>query len=470
MTSVVNHPRPEKPSKPEGCPLFPHATGRWCKKIAGKLVYFGPWGDLEGALKRYQQYLDLDGRLPRRRRGRGPEPRIKKPSRPHPDYPLFPHASGRWAKKVRGRLVYFGKWDEPEAALAKWLEQKDDLVAGRTPRTRDGLVIGDLCSMFLSARRHKVEMGRLQERTWKELHGTCSIVVAAFGRNRLVDDLRPDDFRALMTEFRKGRTYESVHNQVRRAKSIFSWAVDEGKLPHPVAFGQDFHVSKEDRIREREEAGKPERLLEAGEIRALLDAASIPMRAMIYLGANAALGNDDCARLRLRHLDMDAGILEYRRHKSTVDRRATLWPETVKALKAAIDARPQPRDEADKDRVFLTRHGRPWVRFHVKEPDEPGKPSKGGHVDGIAQEFKKLLDGIGVNRPGTGFYALRHTFETVAGEIGDQAAVDRVMGHASPDMASHYRKWQADATENARLRKVTDHVRRWLFAKKQGGV
>ena len=41
-------------------------------------------------------------------------------------------------------------------------------------------------------------------------------------------------------------------------------------------------------------------------------------------------------------------------------------------------------------------------------------------------------------RPGLNFYALRHTFETVAGESKDQVAVDYIMGHAQEDMASKF--------------------------------
>src|SRR5262249_32671288 len=76
-----------------------------------------------------------------------------RPKKPREDFPLFPHASGRWCKKVLGRAVYFGKVADDlkgERALNLWLEQRDDLLAGRTPRVAgDGLTV-PISSTFFS--------------------------------------------------------------------------------------------------------------------------------------------------------------------------------------------------------------------------------------------------------------------------------------------------------------------------------
>src|SRR5262245_23683258 len=58
----------QKPAKPyPEFPLTPHPNGTWCKKILGKLHYFGTWDDPQGALDQYlKQKDDLHaGRKPR---------------------------------------------------------------------------------------------------------------------------------------------------------------------------------------------------------------------------------------------------------------------------------------------------------------------------------------------------------------------------------------------------------------------
>jgi hypothetical protein len=84
-----------------------------------------------------------------------------KPRKPRPDWPLYPHRSGQWAKKIRGKTHYFGPWPAPEAALQKYLDERDDLHAGRTPHSkRGGLTMRELCNRFLSAKQQHATLAR----------------------------------------------------------------------------------------------------------------------------------------------------------------------------------------------------------------------------------------------------------------------------------------------------------------------
>jgi hypothetical protein len=56
-----------KPKKPHpSFPLTAHPNGQWCKKIRGRVHFFGVWADAEGALERYHaEAADLHaGRTP----------------------------------------------------------------------------------------------------------------------------------------------------------------------------------------------------------------------------------------------------------------------------------------------------------------------------------------------------------------------------------------------------------------------
>jgi len=98
-----------KPRKPyDAFPLFPHNSGRWAKKIRGKLHYFG-----------------------------------------------------HWAKRENGKIVRVpgNGWRE---ALDDYKAKADDLHAVREPReVGDGCTLRELANAFLRSKQAKLDSGEL---------------------------------------------------------------------------------------------------------------------------------------------------------------------------------------------------------------------------------------------------------------------------------------------------------------------
>src|SRR5262249_6185498 len=164
-----------------------------------------------------------------------------KPAKPFPDFPLFPHAAGYWAKKIRGKLHYFGRWSDPDAALAKYLEQKDDLHAGRRPQeSTEGLTVRELCNRFLNAKLAARDAGELTHRTWDEYKAACDLLVKHFGRGRLVENLGPDDFAGLRKQMAHRWGPVTLGNAVQRIRAVFKFAADNGLVARAVPYGQGF--------------------------------------------------------------------------------------------------------------------------------------------------------------------------------------------------------------------------------------
>jgi integrase len=369
-----------------------------------------------------------------------------KPSKPSEDFPLFPHAGGVWAKKIRGKMHYFGPWSDPEGALAKYLEQKDALHAGRKPRSdQDALTVKDVTNTFLHHKQQLVDVGELSPRTWASYKIAADELVAHLGKNRLVADLDPQDFAALRNKMAKKWGPHRLGTTIQYVRSVFKHAFEAGLIPTPVRFGPGFKrpTKKTLRLHRAEQGAK---LFSADEVRRLLRVAGKPMKAMVLLGVNAGFGNSDCANLPQTALDLEGGWIDFPRPKTGIQRRCPLWPETVAALKAVLAKGRVAKDEADAGLVFITKYGESWAKETTTNP--------------VSQEMRKLLRELGINgRKGIGFYTLRHTFRTVADEAKDQPAVDFIMGHEVPHMSAVYRETISDA----RLKAVTDHVHAWLF-------
>ena len=381
----------------------------------------------------------------------GPSGKPAKPPKPSPDFPLFPHAAGVWAKKIRGKLHYFGPWDDPQGALAKYNRQKDDLHEGREPLPAvEGVTVKNVVNAFLRHKKARLQAGELSPRSWDDYKSTTDILISRFGKSRLAADLRPDDFAKLRKHLAKSVGLVRLGNTIQRVRSVFKYAFDAELLDRPVRFGPDFKrpSKKVLRIRQgkiRAEQGK--KLFTAQEVRRLIDAAGVPLRAMFLLAINAGFGNSDCGNLPLSAVDLQTGWVDYPRPKTGIERRCPLWPETIAALREARTKRPAPKHTEDAGLVFITKRGLSWAKDTRDNP--------------LSKETAKLLKELGINgRKGLGFYTLRHTFRTVADGSKDQPAVDHIMGHEVPHMSAVYRETIADE----RLRAVVDHVHAWLFA------
>jgi integrase len=367
-----------------------------------------------------------------------------RPAKPYPEFPLTAHPTGRWCKKIRGRIYYFGPWDEPDAALAKYLDQKDALHAGRKPRSdSDGMTVKDVANAFLNAKQALVDAGELSALTWADYKLIAAELLKQAGKGRLVADLDAGDFGALRKRMAKRWGPHRILKLVQYVRSMFKHAWETGLIQNPIRFGPDFKRPSKKTLR-LNRAKRGAQLFSSDEIHLLLGAASLPLKSMILLGINCGFGNGDCGHLPISALNLDAGMIDFPRPKTGVARRCPLWPETVQAAREALAVRPEPKREADAGLMFLTKYGLPWAR--------------GNDPAIISKEMTKLLDVLGINGS-RNFYTLRHTFRTVADEARDQPAVDLMMGHEIPHMSTVYR----ERIDDNRLRAVAEHVRRWLF-------
>jgi integrase len=360
----------------------------------------------------------------------------EKPKKPHTDYPLFPHATRRWAKKVRGKLEYFGPWEDPDGALNNWLDQKDDLLAGRKPRAKSNdPQVRDAANHFLTHKEDLVQSGELSPLTFDRYKRTCAVVVEAFGRNRLIADLGPLDFQELRKRLSKNNGPVALGNEIQIVRSLFKFAYEVDLIDRPVKFGPAFKKPSAKTLRQNR-AAKGDRSLKSAEVRAMLDTATPNMKAMILLGLNAGLGNTDVALLEPRHID--DGWLTYPRPKTGTMRRAPLWPETIEALS-------QLETGLDSRLVFTGRRGVDYI----------------GNCKGyrVTQEFDRVAKKAGVT--GHTFYDCRRTFQTIGEGANDLSAVQHIMGHAAgrDDMSATYRQ----SVDDERLQAVVDHIRDWLF-------
>ena len=94
----------------------------------------------------------------------------------------------------------------------------------------------------------------------------------------------------------------ALGNEVNRCRVVFHFAFENELIDKPVRFG-DFKRPKKPALR-KARAAKGSRLFDPADLRRIIEAAGIQMKAMVLLAINAGLGNSDCGQLPIAALDL----------------------------------------------------------------------------------------------------------------------------------------------------------------------
>lgn len=284
--------------------------------------------------------------------------------KPYPEFPLTPHKNGRWRKIYRGQPYWFGRVEDGhEAAYEQYQHDWPYIIAGRpVPDRQTGNVPGittvaDVLNAFVESKRQLMDNGELSPRTFADNIRTGELIVQAIDRNRDIETIDQNDFARLRQVLASGRALTALGVWITRCRSVFKFAIDTGMREKALRYGQSFAQPKAKAVR-RQKASNPDRFFTAAQCQSLIKNAAPPLDAMILLGLNAGLGNNDIGLLEMSHIDLDAGIVAMPRPKTGAPRRAVLWPETVAAVRRAIEHRPMPQQDAEGI-VFVTKYGKP---------------------------------------------------------------------------------------------------------------
>ena len=164
-------------------------------------------------------------------------------------FPLTPHASGKWMKKINGKLEYFGRWgirrkgkmvrlpndgkDEAKAEYEEFLElckqQAETEVIGKlTPGGKirhDKITLAQVCNLFLDAMYERLQTGgKLSYATLLDYRNSEQLMCDFLGKRTKVVELLPNHFIRLSIAIHRKYGVVRTGNSIKAIKTLFKWA------------------------------------------------------------------------------------------------------------------------------------------------------------------------------------------------------------------------------------------------------
>ncbi|XZE56136.1 tyrosine-type recombinase/integrase [Planctomycetaceae bacterium SH139] len=369
------------------------------------------------------------------------------------DCPLSHHRNGQWCKKVKGKLRYFGT--DLDAALKRWAEEKDHLLAGlEPPRTDKSATLAELANLHHAYVKQQANEGNLRSDHPRQYKRVLGRLIESLGANARIDKLTPASWAKVRADLllfspsakvgkRKQRAATTMTTDIALIKSFLNWAKEEKHISE-INTGQQLKPPAA-RVALLAKKAKGKQLWDRGDLLRAIEAADRTFKPVLLLAINGAMGARDISLLTRSQWKRGQEFMDSVRNKTGVDRRIWLWPETRQAIEDAKNHRPEPFRQAFKNRLLLTKTGRPWQQIIDDTASDPAQ-----------QAMKRLADKLGIDRK---LYDCRRTFRTKASEVCDLEAINLCMGHKERGEGATY----VQEISDERIKKVCSHVREWLF-------
>lgn len=382
---------------------------------------------------------------------------VKKPKWPYKHVTsMYAHRNGQWAKRINGKTIYFGTWDNPDAALAEWRESEEWLYSANGSRE---VTVDEIFNRWLTDQQSRVgaKKNAITTRTFQTYKETARSMLQHLGRATTVRQLYEEPSRWTRVMRKLENQFDSpypISRHVKYTRAAFKWAYEERYIEKPMLWGSAFKPPSQadiDKYRLQQAERDGNKLYSAAEIQALLAVADPGTAVLILLGINGGYGDTDCAELLIEDIDFEQSRIAKLRHKTSVPRCVPLWPETISALRAVIGSRVS-------GHAILTRYGNKIIsEWTVRTGERAGDKC---WTNGVYRRFKRACDVASVRS--RGFYALRHTFRSVAFQRGSSPPmIDLIMGHRSGSIGD--RLYTHGDYPMDELWSVSHRVRTWLY-------
>lgn len=345
----------------------------------------------------------------------------------------------------------------------RWNEKRREIdgeAKDKARRTKLGdMTVRELLSEFLKAMRRRVETRKPRPLSERMLHNYAADgneFGALIGGDTKIVDVGPEEFRkyAAAIGHLKVSGYDS---KVAHVVTMFRWAVANDYLDK-TNFGSEFvRPAKQD---VRDERVVRTRSFTADEVNAMLKTATGTIKVLTMLGICGGLNNSEVSALEATCVDLDRGMIDFRRRKTGRVRRVIpLPPEVATAMKDY--RRPAPADPKHDHLFFLTDDG--GRKSNRGRPTLVGVPycrqSEKGPVNTVSVLFTRLMVEAGVRgeddeADGRSFAGLRTTLVNLA-PPGYRDEVECIIGHSMGSiLLDHY----VEEEDLSRLKHVVDHV------------